>query len=129
MADVTYPHDNSTTQDGSWQMLKLRDLGDGTFSLVASDVGGWSATRIAGAGTTVVKSGSGIFGGIIVGKSVALSTVTVYDNTAASGTVVAVITQPLALLLSQLNLMYKCKMATGITVVTSAGDDITVLYL
>lgn len=89
----------------------------------------WTARNIAGAATTVVKSGEGVFGGIIINAAIASSVITIYDNTAASGTKIATITNPVALLDSQRALMYSCRFATGLTIVTSAADDITVLYV
>lgn len=129
MSDSSYPQQAATNTSAGWQAIKLRDLGDSTFALASTDLGAWEKTHIAGAATTVVKNAGGIFGGIVVNKAIALSTITIYDNTAASGTVVAIISQPLALLGSQIYLPYKCKMDNGITVVTSAADDITVLYI
>jgi len=84
--------------------------------------------HIAGAATTVVKSGAGRLHRIIYNKAVALSVVTIYDNTAASGTVIAIITMPAALLASQWSVEYDVPFATGLTIVTSAADDITVVY-
>ena len=87
-----------------------------------------SCRNIAGAATTVVKSGGGTLIGIVVNKAVASGVVTVYDNTAASGTKIATITFPAVLLGNQVNLTYGCWFSTGLTVVTSAADDITVIY-
>lgn len=84
--------------------------------------------NIAGAATTVVKADKGILRAIVINKAVATGVVTVYDNTAASGTKIATITQPAAVVQSQATLTYNVRCATGITVVTSAADDITVTY-
>lgn len=89
----------------------------------------WDFLNITGAATTVVKAGWCVFGGIIFNKCAASSVVTIYDNTAASGTKIATITNPLALLASQTPLLYNCRCTNGITVVTSGTDDITVLFL
>lgn len=120
---------NTSTGGDGWQSIKLRDLGDGTFGLVQVDIGAWDKVHITTATTTVVKSGAGILCAIIINKAIALSAVTIYDNTAASGTVIGIITQPLALLSSQRIMTYNCKFSTGLTIVTSSTDDITVTYM
>lgn len=89
---------------------------------------GWPFLNIAGAATTVVKSGSGILHAITINKPIALGVITIYDNTAASGTKIATITNPAALLQQQIPLVYDVNFQNGLTIVTSAGDDITVTY-
>lgn len=84
--------------------------------------------NIAGAATTVVKADKGILRSIIINKAVATGVVTVYDNTAASGTKIATITQPAAVVQSQAVLGYNVRCSIGITVVTSAADDITIIF-
>lgn len=89
-----------------------------------------NATNIAGAATTVIAATGtrGILRAIIVNKAVASGVITVYDNGAASGTKLATITNPGTLLHSQMVLPYNCRYQTGLTVVTSAADDITVIW-
>jgi len=85
--------------------------------------------NIAGAATTTVKSGRGRLFGIVNNKTVANGVVTVYDNTATSGTKIATITNPAAILQSQYDLNYMgLEFATGLTVVTNAADDLTIIY-
>lgn len=84
--------------------------------------------NIAGAATTLVKTGPGVLDAIVFNKAVASSVVTVYDSLSATGTKIATITQPLTLLDSQRALAYGAVFVTGLTVVTSAADDITVIY-
>lgn len=120
---------SSQNMGAGWQPIKLRDLGDGTFAVAHINIPAWEKAHVAGAGTTVAKAGPGILGGIMVNKAVSLSTITVYDNTVASGTIVGIMTHPLTLLQNQYFVPITCRMDTGITVVTSAGDDITVMYL
>lgn len=95
---------------------------------------GWNYSNITTQTTTVVKSGAGFLGGITFNKPQAAGVVTIYDNTAASGTVIATITFPATLLsdVTQWGVLgtggIKCQ--NGITVVTSgATQDITVLYV
>ena len=58
-------------------------------------------TNVASATTTAVKSGAGTLHSITVNKAVASGVITVYDNTAGSGTKIATITNPATLLHSQ----------------------------
>lgn len=89
---------------------------------------GGSFLNIAGAATTTVKSGSGTLDRIAINKAVATGVITVYDNTAGSGTKIATITNPAVLLDTQRGIDYGLAFTTGLTVVTSAADDITVIY-
>ena len=79
--------------------------------------------------TTTVKSGEGILGAIIVNKATADGVITIYDNTAASGTKIATITMPATLLANSAVFTYNVHFKTGLTVVTSgAAQDITVSW-
>jgi hypothetical protein len=85
--------------------------------------------NIAGAATTVVSSKPGRLWGIVVNKTVLSGVVTIYDNTSGAGTKIATITNPATLLQNQFSLDYQgLQFGTGLTVVTSAADDITVIY-
>ena len=88
-------------------------------------LGSYVGQRINTATTATVKTGAGILGGIAV-NTPAAGTITVYDNTTATGTIIAVITLtatgPVGTLLQ--NIQFN----TGLTIVTSAVMDITVLY-
>ena len=128
MTDSQYSQASQNMGPG-WQPIKLRDLGDGTYAVAQVNVGGWDARNITSGSTTTIKTGAGILGSIVVNSAVSLGTITVYDNTAASGTKIATITHPLTLLSSQYVLMFNSKFATGLTVVTSLGDNITVTYI
>lgn len=86
-------------------------------------------TNIASASTTVVKTGTGTLKRIVVNKLVASGVITIYDNTAGSGTKIATVTNPGTLLVNQLQLEYGIRFQTGLTIVTSAADDVTVVYL
>lgn len=89
---------------------------------------GYSFLNIAGAATTTVKSGAGTLVRVVVNKPIALGVITVYDNTAASGTKIATITNPAAILQQQIEIQYEAKFATGLTIVTSLADDLTIVY-
>jgi len=85
--------------------------------------------NIAGAATTVVSRGAGRLYAIVINQAVLSSVTTVYDNTAASGTIIATITNPATLLQTTANLDYQGLIFnTGLTIVTSAADNITVIY-
>lgn len=85
--------------------------------------------NIAGAATTTVKTGRGVLIGITVNKAVASGVITMYDNTTNSGNKLGTITNPGTLLHSQIYLPYnRAEFSTGLTIVTSAADDITVVY-
>ena len=84
------------------------------------------AKNIATNTTTVVKSGAGRLYGISV-NTTAAGTITVYDNTAASGTKLAVLKSSVA---EGMYLQFPegFTFQTGLTVVTAAASDITVVY-
>jgi hypothetical protein len=91
---------------------------------------GYNSTNItlAAPTTTVVKTGQGILHSITFNKPVATGVVTVYDDTAASGTVIATITTPANPM--PVTLTYDRHFTVGLTVVTAtAAQDITVTYI
>lgn len=93
-------------------------------------VAGFNSTNIVAAAptTTAVKVGAGILHTITFNKPVATGVVTVYDNTAGSGTVLATITIPASP--QPFTLTYDGVFATGLTIVTAtAAQDITVSYI
>lgn len=100
----------------------------GTFPVQVSGHSFLNIT-LAAPTTTVVKSGAGVLHTITVNKTTALGVIQCFDNTAASGTVIATITQPAAVLASNVSLVYDAGFATGLTCLTStAAQDITVSY-
>ncbi len=89
----------------------------------------WSYVHTTAATTTVVKTGAGHFHGIMINTLVA-GAITIYDNTAASGTVIAVITLPAAGAGDMpCFLPFDVAFATGLTIVTAQATDLTVTYL
>ncbi len=88
-------------------------------------------TRVTPATTATtlgIKNGSGLLHGILIGTaSTGGGTLTVYDNTAGSGTIITVIDTANQRGFIVLN----CLFATGLTVVTSAtttAADLTAIY-
>lgn len=85
-------------------------------------------TNVLSATTTTPKTSPGLLKAIVVNKAVANGVITIYDNTAASGTKIATITHPATLLQNQYILPYDVRFSTGLTVVTSSTDDITIVW-
>jgi hypothetical protein len=78
--------------------------------------------------TTVIKSTPGVLHTITFNKPVATGVITVYDNGAASGTVIATITIPANP--QPFTLTYDRGFENGLTIVTAtAAQDITVSYI
>ena len=91
---------------------------------------GYKYAHIAAAATTVVKAAAGQLVSLCI-NTASTGIITIYDNTAASGTVVGIITIGTAVTVPfewALTQYANIKMTTGITIVTSAACDITVLY-
>lgn len=83
----------------------------------------------AGQATTTVKSGAGLLHSIIFNSAAAATNVTtVYDNTAGSGTVIAIPAATTATIPTSIR--YNVKFATGLTIVTATanGADMTIAY-
>lgn len=90
-------------------------------------VQGYTPANIATSTTTTVKSGAGVLHGINVNtKGTIASTATVYDNTSASGTILAILD---TLSLSGWN-QFDVTFSTGLTIVTTgtSPSNITVSY-
>lgn len=78
---------------------------------------------ISTATTTVLKSGDGQLKSITIGETAA-GTITVYDNTSAAGTVIAVLKASIA----EQTYAFDVSFNTGLTVVTAGASKITVSY-
>lgn len=87
-----------------------------------------SYTNITSATTTTVKSGAGFLHLIMINAAVASATITIYDNTSAAGTKIATITMPATLLSSQIVLRFDVSFSTGLTIVTTGAEDLTVSW-
>lgn len=84
----------------------------------------WKSTYISTATTTTAKTGTGQFGGIVI-EGGTLGTITIYDNTAASGTILAAFDATAG------RGQYDFKgigFYTGLTIVTGAATQLTVIY-
>jgi hypothetical protein len=83
----------------------------------------FSNSYISTATTTTVKSGAGFLHSITIGETAA-GAITIYDNTAGSGTVLAVLKASIAEQTFTFNTPY----STGLTIVTAAASKLTVSY-
>ena len=82
-----------------------------------------SYSYTATAATTVVKTGQGVLRRLIV-EGGTTGTIIIYDNTAASGTIIASFDTTNALA----NYQFDVPFVTGLTVVTGGNTKITVIY-
>lgn len=80
-------------------------------------------TNISTGTTTTVKSGRGTLARITV-NTTAAGAITVYDNTSAAGTKIA--TLPSSAVVGTYE--FGCRFLTGLTIVTAAASDITVIW-
>lgn len=83
--------------------------------------------NITGDATTTVKSGPGMLRSITLNAPTATEVITIYDNTAGSGTKIGTITIPASP--QPVTLHYDVQFWTGLTIVTAtATSDITVAF-
>lgn len=98
--------------------------------ITSSPLGGYSYTHIAaGQATTVVKSGVGFLHAIVFGgAATATNVTTIYDNTAASGTVIGIPTATAVTFPA--TVVYDLGFNTGLTIntATANGSDMTVIW-
>ena len=83
----------------------------------------FSYANITSATTTTVKSGSGFLHAVNV-NTTAAGTITIYDNTAGSGTKIATLKASVGEQTFEFNVSF----GTGLTIVTAAASDLTVSY-
>jgi hypothetical protein len=99
----------------------IQALGDGWRGLDGATI----ALHITGDATTSVKSGFGVLHSITFNNPTATETVTIYDNTAASGTKIGTIAVPSSP--GPVTLTYDVVFDNGLTIFTAtASSDITV---
>jgi len=123
---------NGVTGTGSLRVTIASDNTANTnpwlVSQVASASGGYSYSHISAATTTTSKSGAGTLHSITINTRSVGGTATIYDNTAGSGTVIAVLDTTL----STTTFIYDVAFSTGLTIVTADGGathaDLTVAY-
>lgn len=98
----------------------------GEDSTLDRTFGGWkgSGSYISSATTTTVKSGAGVLHAIVVGETAA-GAITIYDNTAASGTTIGVLKSSIV----EGTYVFDRIFSTGLTIVTAAASKIHVSYV
>ncbi len=84
--------------------------------------------NITSATTTVVSSKKCKLHRIKVNRAVANGVITIYDNTSATGTLIGTITSPATLLANHFTHEFGISTNVGLTIVTSAAEDITVVF-
>ena len=109
---------NGNTKVTLATQLAGEDLENGRFLTRDSN----PYTYISSATTTIVISGPGVLKRIIVGETAA-GAITIYDNTAASGTVISVLKASIA----EGTYDFDIDFSLGCTVVTAAASKITVV--
>lgn len=83
--------------------------------------------NITGQGNSVVKTGTGVLYSITLNNPVATEVITLFDNTAGSGTKIGTITIPTSPM--PVTLFYNTTFNTGLVVTTAtASSDITVNF-
>ena len=126
MADSNY---TVRSEHEGYKNVGLMEMEDNVYAVCMMS-GSNSFQNITTTGTTVVKSGAGTLGKIIFNQPVAASVVTIYDNTAASGTKIGTITLPATLLGPEPEREYAVNFSNGLTIdVGVAASDITVTYI
>jgi len=83
----------------------------------------FDSRNIALAGTTVVKPDQGFLHNLVV-NTTAAGTITLYDNSEASGTKIATLKASVG----EGTYSYDVKFVNGLTVVTAADSDITISF-
>lgn len=118
----------STGQAGDFSLRSFRTLGDASMAQQSTQAADWGFNGIVTATTTVVKTGAGQLHQIIV-LGGTLGAITVYDNTAASGAVIAQTFTPVAMTGSGPQVYtFDVSFGVGLTVVTAAATALTVTY-
>lgn len=82
-----------------------------------------SSTYISTATTTTAKSGRGILRRLVLTETAA-GTITIYDNTAASGTILAVLKASIVEGSYEFNVHFQ----TGLTIVTAGASKLTAVW-
>ena len=86
---------------------------------------GFNAAHLTGAGTTILAAGSCLLHSVSINNAAA-ATLTLYDNTTASGKVLAVITTTTSTPLT--TLLYDAQCLVGLCAVVTGTNDFTLSY-
>lgn len=125
---VTYSR-NSLFNGTAWDRFRSigGSIGSAGVGVAAIEVAGAPFSHITTNATTIAKSGAGVLHKVCVNtKGATANVATVYDNTAGSGTVIAVLDTTSSVGCISFDVAF----ATGLTIVTAAGTagDLTVTY-
>ncbi len=80
-------------------------------------------TNLTAAATTVIKTGAGVLHSIVI-NATAAGSITLYDNTAASGVKIGTLKASIG----ENTYTYNGTFSTGLTVVLAAASDVTVMW-
>ena len=105
------------------EKISIEDKLDAVNDSITAYPLGHSTTYISSATTTTCKTGAGVLHTIVVGETAA-GAITIWDNTAASGTTLGVLKASLAEGTYTFNIAF----STGLTIVTAAASKITVSW-
>lgn len=107
-------------------LLRISAFQGDAANLRVSALDEFSFSNLAISGTSTIKSSSGTLHTITINTLGTGSTLKVYDNTAASGTLIATINTALSII----TFIYNAKFATGLTVSATGtpAADLTVTY-
>lgn len=120
-AGSTQANTSGGTQFQDVRLGAYRALGDGSYVAMSATGTPWTAKVLTGSGNTTVKTGAGQLFGFFCGT--ATGNITLYDNTAASGTKI-LDTCALVAGLNQLPVAF----GTGLTATLSGAGVVTALY-
>lgn len=112
-------HSNIRTSSGA------EILTDSRASIITTEL--YSHFRVVGASTTVIKTSSGYLKRVTINSS-SNSTLTIYDNTTATGTPIIVISSTNGVATSTLE--YGINLTTGLSIIsTGNATNMSILYL
>lgn len=114
---------SGTTDTAGNELVSMGTKLDAVNDAVTTYPLGHSSTYISTATTTICKSGAGVLKGIVLGETAA-GAITIYDNTAGSGTVLAVLKSSIAENYFEFELAF----TTGLTIVTAGASKLTVIW-
>lgn len=90
---------------------------------------GYEYTHITTQTTTAIREGRGVLGKVVINKPLAGGVITIYDNTAGSGDVIAILTCAVTNSDAPVSIPYNIVFKKGLTIVTSgANQDITIAW-
>lgn len=96
---------------------------DLTNDVLKNDPASYTYEYISTNTTTTAKSGAGRLHAITIGETAA-GAITIYDNTAASGTIIGILKASIA----EGTYTFNVAFSTGLTIVTAAASKLTVSY-